>query len=404
VSEYFFHTLRSFSGLDRVDFMIIDPSLITPSNCFVEIDTKALSHNTAVFRKLAGPKRKLAAVVKSDAYGHGMIEVSKIVLKAGMDWLAVFSVEEGFALRNAGIDAPILVLGPPSPGKIAEAVKADLRLTAASLDIARMVVKECNGMGAKVHLKIETGTNRQGLRPKDLLEAASLLKNSGIEIDGAYTHFADIEDTTDHTFAESQLNTFMSRIESLGGDGFRPPILHTACSAATILFPDTYFEMVRAGIALYGLWPSSETRVSAKMLGRNDMDLRPVMSVKTRITQINVVDAGQYVGYGRSFRTTRPSRLAVVPVGYADGYDRALSNQAHVLVRGVRAPIRGRICMNLMMIDVTDIQEASTGDEVVLLGRQGKEEITAEFLAKLASSINYEIVTRIAPGAKRVTI
>jgi alanine racemase len=384
--------------------MIKDNSLTTPTNCWVEIDTKALIHNTAVFRKSVGPNRKLAAVVKSDAYGHGLIEVSKTVLKAGVDWLAVFSVEEGFLLRNANIDAPILVLGPPSPGKIAHAAKAGLRLTAASLDIARLVAMEGGGLNTKVHLKIETGTNRQGLRPQDLPKAVSLLKDGGAEIEGAYTHFADIEDTTDHSFAESQLNTFTNRIEALKAEGHSPPILHTACSAATILFPDTYFEMVRVGIALYGLWPSSETKVSAKMLGRNDMDLRPVMSVKTRLAQINEVEAGQYIGYGRSFRTTRPSRLAVVPVGYADGYDRALSNQSHVLVRGVRAPVRGRICMNLMMVDVTDIPDAARNDEVVLLGRQEKEEITAEWLAKLAGTINYEIVTRFAPSAKRVMI
>ena len=379
--------------------MQFDPSLTTFANCTVEIDQDALLHNTALFRRTAGPNRKLAAVVKSNAYGHGIIEVSRIVLNAGADQLAVFSIEEGLCLRNAGIDAPILVLGPPTPGRIGAAAAANLRLTVASPNIAQAVIAETNRIS--VHLKIETGTNRQGLRPDELSATAEFLHSAGIDIEGVYTHFADIEDTTDHTFAESQLRVFNNRCEQLANNGFKIPVRHTACSAATILFPDTHFDMLRVGISLYGLWPSRETHVSAKALGRNDMDLRPVMHVKTRISQINDVGNGEFVGYGRTFRTTRPSRIAVLPVGYADGYDRALSNRAHVLIRGVRAPIRGRICMNLMMVDVTDIPEAAPGDEAVLLGKQGREVITAEFLAEAAGTINYEIVTRMAPAAPR---
>ena len=380
--------------------MRFDTSLTAVANCTVEIDEDALLHNTALFRKMAGPNRKLTAVVKSNAYGHGMIEVSRIVLNAGADQLAVFSIEEGLCLRNADIAAPILVLGPPTPGRIGTAAEADLRLTVASPEIAEAVIAETNSIS--VHLKIETGTNRQGLHPEELPAVAARLKSAGIYIEGAYTHFADIEDTTDHTFAESQLRTFTERCEQLAAAGHEIRIRHTACSAATILFPDTYFDMLRVGISLYGLWPSRETHVSAKALGRNDMDLRPVMRIKTRISQINTVENGEFVGYGRTFRTTRHSRIAVLPMGYADGYDRALSNRAHVLIRGVRAPIRGRICMNLMMVDVTDIPEARPGDEVVLLGKQGREVITAEFLAEAAGTINYEIVTRIAPSAPRI--
>ncbi len=378
-----------------------DYSEIISSNCYVEINTDNLAHNASIFRALAGSERKLAAVVKANAYGHGMVETAKTLVNAGADWLAVFSIEEGLILRNGGIDLPILVLGPPSPGRILDAVHADLRLTAASPDTALRIAEYSRGRAA-VHLKIETGTNRQGLRSEELISTAKALADKGVFIEGAYTHFADIEDTTDHAFAETQLSAFKLAVDTLRQEGHKIPIPHTACSAAAILFPDTYFQMLRVGIALYGLWPSRETKVSAKMLGRNDMDLRPVMSAKTYVSQIHTVEKGQYVGYGRSFRTTRDTRIAVLPVGYADGYDRALSNRAHVLIRGVRAPVRGRICMNLTMVDVTDIEDAVTGDEAVLLGSQGKELITSEFLAETAGTINYEIVTRIMPHAERV--
>ncbi len=341
------------------------------------------------------------AVVKANAYGHGLVETAGIALEAGADWLGVFSVREGAALRGAGVEAPVLVLGPSSPADETAGVEADLRLTVASLETAARVAHIGRG---NVHLKVETGTHRQGLRDHELLQAASLLTEGGVAIEGAYTHFADIEDTTDHAFAELQLKRFKEQMARLGEAGVRVPLPHTACSAATILFPDTYFEMVRVGISLYGLWPSRETLVSAKALGRNAMELRPVMTWKTRISQIKSVEPGAYVGYGRTFRATRVIRLAILPVGYADGYDRRLSGSSYVLVGGMRAPVLGRICMNLMMVDITDIPGAAVGDEVVLLGCRGHEMIAAEQLASLAGTINYEIVTRAAPGAPRIVV
>jgi alanine racemase len=370
---------------------------ITDTNCWIEISRRAIEGNIAVFRSLVGQKRRLAAVVKANAYGHGMVPVARVALTAGADWLHVFSVAEGLTLRESGIDAPVLVLGPVSENDVKQAVAAGLRMTVASPKSADMV--SALGAGGTVHLKLETGTNRQGIRDTALPEVLDTLARGNVMVEGAYTHFADIEDTTDHTFAEGQLERFRHMVSAYN---FTVP--HTACSAAAILFPDTYFEMVRVGIALYGLWPSTETHVSARMLGRNALALSPVMSWKTRVAQVNEVSQGEFIGYGRTFRTTRPSRIAILPVGYADGYDRGLSNVGHVLIRGVRAPIRGRICMNLCMADVTDIPEASCGDEVVLLGRQGAEQITPETLAKLIGTINYEIVTRAAPFSPRLVV
>lgn len=374
----------------------------TMTNTWVEIDARALKSNVRVFREIVGPERVLVAVVKADAYGHGAQVVAGVALEAGADWLGVFDVAEGLALRRLGFDAPVIVLGPTREPQLAQALDAGFRLTVASLDAAEMLAGR--GAGARAHLKVETGTNRQGLDPQELTRAAEMLRGAGVEIEGVYTHFADIEDTTDHAFAEGQRRRFERALSLLGELGIEPALPHTACTAAAILFDDTHFALVRMGIGLYGLWPSKETLVSANALGRNRLGLQPVMTWKTRVAQVKSVASGQFVGYGRTFRTTRPTRLAVLPVGYADGYDRRLSGAAHVLVRGVRAPVRGRVCMNLTMVDVTDVPGAATGDEVVLLGRQGDEVVTAEDLARLAGTINYEIVTRAAPGAPRVLI
>ena len=366
-------------------------------SCWVELNRKNLAHNVGIFRTLIGDARLLAAVVKSDAYGHGMVGVARTALEAGVDWLHVFSVAEGVSLRAAGVDAPVLVLGPAFETEVAPALDAGLRLTVADAHSAKMVAEA--RIRGKVHLKLETGTNRQGLRPAEVPDVVAILSGAGVVVEGAYTHYADIEDTTDHSFANDQLERFRAAISTL-----RLTLPHTACSAAAILFPDTYFKMVRVGIALYGLWPSAETRVSAQMYGRNTLDLAPVMTWKTRVSQIKTVPAGEYIGYGRTYRCTRDSRVAILPVGYADGYPRALSNVGHVLIHGMRAPVRGRICMNLSMVDVTDIPQAAHGDEVVLLGKQGSEQVTADALAKLAGTINYEIVTRAAPGAPRIWV
>ncbi len=372
-------------------------------NCWVEINRQALEWNIGRFRTLIGPERLLMAVVKANAYGHGADNVARVAIQAGADWLGVFSVDEGLALRKAGIEAPVLVLGPPTGSQIEQAAAAFLRLSATSKEAAEEIASIAP-KGTQVHLKLETGTNRQGLIENEFPDAIQSLKLKGIEIEGAYTHFADIEDTTDHSFAEGQLAKFNALLKSLQEKGVSVSLPHTACSAATILFTSTYFKMVRVGISLYGLWPSRETQVSAKSLGRNAIDLRPVMTWKTRITQIKSVKSGEFIGYGRTYRTTRQSQIAVLPIGYADGYDRRLSGAAHVLVRGIRAPVRGRICMNLTMVDVTDVPNPAPGDEVVLLGRQGNETVGAEDLARHAGTINYEIVTRIAPHAARIVV
>jgi len=371
---------------------------------WVEVSESALAHNTSVFRSLVPAHKKLVAVVKGNAYGHGMLETSRIALGSGADWLGVFSPREGLALRDAGVDAPIIVLGPTNRALLDRALRADLRLTLTSLEgIRELCAVESRG-SALVHLKLETGTNRQGIGERDMAPAIAALREARVEVEGAFTHFADIEDTTDHAFAQGQLDRFEQLLERLRGAGLPIPMPHTACTAATILFPETYMSMVRVGIGLYGLWPSRETRVSAQSLKRNELGLRPAMTWKARISQIKDVPSGDYVGYGRTYRTTRASRIGVIPVGYVDGFDRALSNSAHVLVRGTRAPVVGRVCMNLTMVDLTDIPDAHAGEVAVLLGAQGDEVISADDLARISGTINYEVVTRAAAGAPRIVV
>ena len=225
-----------------------------------------------------------------------------------------------------------------------------------------------------------------------------------LELEGITTHFANIEDTTDHTFAEGQIEAF-ARVEQTLRQGWgAAPLRHTACSAAAILLTRTHMDLARVGISLYGLWPSRETYVSCLEIGKPALSLHPVMTWKTRVAQVKEVPEGGYVGYGCTFRATRASRIAVLPVGYHEGYDRGLSNCAHVIVRGKRAPVRGRVCMNMTMIDITDVPGVALEDEVVLLGNQGEEVISADQLATWCGTINYEIVSRIHPSLPRVLV
>jgi alanine racemase len=256
-----------------------------------------------------------------------------------------------------------------------------------------------------VHLKLETGTQRQGIAAQDVPRFVSrIASSSGLVLEGLTTHFANIEDTTDHGFALTQIERFGQAAAELAEAGVRVPVRHAACSAAAILFARTHLDLVRIGISLYGLWPSRETYVACLERGKPTLELRPALTWKTRVAQVKQVPEGSFVGYGCTHRTTRDSRIAVLPVGYHEGYDRGLSGLSHVLIRGRRAPLRGRVCMNMLMVDVTDIPGVALEDEVVLLGRQGEERVAAEQLAAWCGTIAYEIVSRIHPDLPRVVV
>ena len=373
-----------------------------------EVDRGALEHNIGELRAIVGDGSAVAPVVKANAYGHGLEIAARAFLAAGADWLCVNALYEARRLRGLGLDVPIYVMGHVGPDGAREAVELGCDMVvydSATVDAAAAAAGEIGRGPARLHLKLETGNNRQGLRDDPALDLARRIHaQDHAHLAGLATHFADVEDTTDHTFARQQRRAFRDFVERLGAAGIRAERLHVSNSAATILWPEVHMDLVRAGIACYGMWPSTESYVSAVVAGRERCDLRPALTWKSRIAQIRPTPAGEYVGYGRTYRTTHPTSLAVVPVGYYDGYCRSLSNLAHVLVRGSRAPVRGRVCMNMIMIDTTHIPDARAGDEVVLLGRQGDEQVTAEQMAGWADTINYEITTRINERIPRIEI
>ncbi|HEX4824598.1 MAG TPA: alanine racemase [Candidatus Polarisedimenticolaceae bacterium] len=374
---------------------------------WVEVDAAALTNNVAEFRRRLGTGPKFGAVVKSNAYGHGMREVAGIVESAGADWLCVNNIDEGVALRATGTKLPILIMGYVELASLHAVVENQLDPivyndeTLDKLEALAAAARKKIG----VHVKVETGTHRQGVLERDVPAFVKRIqKSNALTLAGVSTHFANIEDTTDHGFAEQQIAAYTRILESISVIGAWPLLRHSACSAAVLLFNRTHLDLARVGISLYGLWPSKETYVSCLERGKASLDLKPVLTWKTRIAQVKDVPEGGYVGYGLTWRATRPTRIAVLPVGYYEGFNRELSGLAHVLVRGKRAPIRGRICMNMCMVDVTDIPSASLEDEVVLLGKQGDEKLTAEQLAAWCGTISYEIVSRIHPSLPRVLV
>lgn len=374
----------------------------------VEISREALTNNIRTFRSLVGDKI-LCPCVKANAYGHGLVECSRIFLEAGADWLSVNSLYEAVTLRDAGIDSPIYVLGYIPLDFLKKAVDLDLRMVVYN----RETVEKLGGIGKKVriHLKVETGNNRQGIDIDKLVDFAKFANGfENIELEGLSTHFANIEDTTNHDFAGKQLVRFIEACKILDIAGIKIPIRHCANSAATILFPETHFELVRVGIAAYGMWPSNETYVSFVQKQREDssplrdLSLKPAFKWTSKIVQLKDISEGEYIGYGCTYRTTRKTRVAVIGTGYYDGYDRGVSNKAHVVVNGKRAPVLGRVCMNLIMADVSDVPAVSVEDDVVLIGTDGEETVSAELFAGWAGTINYEVTSRVNDRIPRIVV
>jgi len=370
---------------------------------WVELDRAAPEHNLRQLRAGAAPGVIACAVIKSNAYGHGAAEIASLLPSA--EWFGVNSLQEGLELRSKGITRPILLLGHVGLEELPAAVEADLQLTVYNRETLERLHSSSLPRPASVHVKVDTGTSRQGVLPGELEDFLRLVsKSRNVSLQGISTHFANIEDTLNHEYAEMQISRFSSALEVVDRTVGRPPFVHAACTAAALLFNSTHFTMLRSGIGLYGLWPSRETFLAARERGGAVADFHPVLAWKTRVVQVKTIPEGTYVGYGCSYRTTRKTVLGVLPVGYADGYDRALGNRAHVLVRGRRAPVLGRICMNLCMVDLTDVPGARLEEEVVLLGTSGEERISAETLAEWSGTINYEVVTRISPLLPRKVV
>ena len=366
-----------------------------------EIDLSQLSRNVRYFKNLIGPSRILAIPVKANGYGHDGVLAGKAFLDGGADWLCVHSIQEAETLRKAGVSAPIHLVGPVPLPSISKLSALDVSMVVYTHETVDALI--AHAVRVRVHLKVETGNNRQGVDGATCLDLARRIQaGPTLLLEGICTHFSDIEDTTDHGFARAQITRFESVVNKLNTENIQIKLRHVANTAATLLWSDLPYELLRVGIGAYGLWPSKETRIATLIAGHTVPKLSPALTWKSQVSQVKALNEGEYVGYGRTFRTTHPSRIAVLPVGYFDGYDRKASNRGFVLCRGKRAPVVGRVCMNMTMIDVTHIEGASIGDEVVLLGGQGSERISAEDMAGWTGTINYEVISRIGSHVPRV--
>lgn len=368
---------------------------------WAEINLDAIEANIRNIKSFIGEKCELIAVVKANAYGHGAIPVAQVALEAGASRLAVARASEGIKLRQTGIEAPILVMNYIPLAEIPQAVRYNLTPTLITLEQARAFSQEALKVGRKwpVHIKVDTGMGRFGLLPEEVMDFVRAVASlPGLTLEGFYTHFSVADelnpDSTNYTLRQFEI--FMELSEKLEKAGFHFPLRHVCNSAATIRFPSMHLEAVRVGIILYGLRPSEE--IEPPFL------LSPALSLKARVARVRVLPANFPVSYGRTYVTTRPTPVALVPVGYGDGYHRLISNRGFVLIKGVRVPIIGRICMDQFVVDVSEVDGVREEDEVVLIGEQGGERISAEEVARWAETINYEVVASLTSRLPRVYI
>jgi len=363
---------------------------------WAEIDLDALAHNARELKRRAGGQAELIAVVKANAYGHGVVTVARSALEAAATRLAVVRTLEGVQLRRAGIEAPILLMGYTLPSEAETIVRWRLTPTVNTWPQAEALsaAAVARGQPLPVHIKADTGMGRFGLLPEEVLPfAQALVQLPGLQLEGFYTHFS-VADAADKTYTRCQFDIYRRLLARLDDAGLSIPLRHVANSAATLDLPEMALDGVRCGIALYGLRPSVEVEPT--------VPLRPVMSLKSRVARVRTLPAGSSVSYGRTYTTTQPTPVALVPAGYGDGYHRLLSNRGSVLIHGRRAPIAGRVCMDQFVVDVSDIPGVRQDDEVVLFGRQGEAEITADEVAGWAETINYEVTTGILPRVTRI--
>ena len=374
-----------------------------------EIDLKAIANNIKELRRITHPDARLMGVVKANGYGHGAIEVAQCALQNGAEILGVARIEEGVQIREAGIEVPILIFGYTLPELAIDLLEYDLTQTVYTYASAQTLSRTAAALKKKIriHLKVDTGMGRLGLLPQNFQldnsaaidtdaveETLAIAGLDGLELEGIFTHFATA-DSADKTYAEDQLDLFMNFLNRLRKAGLEPPVRHAANSAALIDIPQSHLDLVRPGIATYGLYPSDE-------VNKRHVSLKPAMALKARIIQLKKVPAGFKVSYGTSHETRKPTTIATIPIGYADGLNRLLSSRGQMLVHEQRAPIIGRVCMDLTMLDVGHIDNIQMGDEVAVFGRQGSASITVDEVASSLNTINYEIVSTITARVPRV--
>ena len=377
---------------------------------WAEIDLNAYAHNIKELRRITHSDASLMAVVKANGYGHGSIQVAREALQNGAQWLGVARFNEAVELRKAGLEAPLLILGYTPADLAQKLIEYDLTQTVYSYSNAEIFSSKASKLGKKisVHIKVDSGMGRLGLvtnalvpqktireaNPNPIDVINKITKLTGLDVQGIFTHFATA-DSADKSYANQQLEIFLDFLHELHHAGLQPPIRHAANSAALINMPGSHLVMVRPGIATYGLNPSNE-------VSKNKLTLKPVMTLKSRIIHLKKVSAGFNVSYGITYQTDKPTTIATVPVGYADGFNRLFSSCGRMLVHGQKVPIIGRVCMDLTMLDVGHIPDLEIEDEVVVFGRQENATIAADDLASQLNTINYEIVSTIMPRVSRI--
>jgi alanine racemase len=373
---------------------VISISTVLPT--YATVNLTALAHNLSCIKRYLSPGCEVMAIVKANAYGHGAVETAQALTRQGIERFAVASLDEGIALRQAGLSASIVVLGALFEEQVSDLVAHRLTPVVSDGRILPTLAKAARSHPTSypIHLKVETGMGRLGFSPEDLL---SFLDNpilrSPFQVEGMMTHLADA-DGADSDFTERQLGTFRAMLEQIRQRGLSIPLVHMANSAAIVRFPDAHFSLVRPGIMLYGYHTLPATIPAP--------DLTPVLSLRTTIVQLRTIPRGRTVSYNGTFVAQRPTRIAVLPIGYADGYSRRLSHRGSVLIQGRRAPIVGLVCMDMIMVDVTDLAPVQVGEAVTLIGQQGQESIWADEVADWIGTIPYEVLCGIGSRVPRL--
>ncbi len=368
-------------------------SLLRP--VWAQIDLSAIAANVEALSDLLQPPTLLMAVVKANGYGHGAVQVARVALSSGAQRLGVAILDEALELRSAAIGAPIQLFQETPAQAARQVVDADLIPTVVSFELAQALSAAAveRGKTVKVHVKVDTGMHRLGIPPEQAVGfVAACRELAGLEVEGVYTHFA-VAECPHGEATVLQKQTFDEVLAALENEGILPPLRHAANSAATILTPESHYDMVRCGIAVYGLHPADTTR--------DAVSLRPALSLRARISALRRIEAGEGVSYGHTFKAEGPTRIATVPIGYADGYTRRLSNKASVLVDGRELPVVGNICMDQLLVDAGEA-EVAVDDEVTLIGKSGRRAVTADEIARLTGTINYEVVCAISPRVPRL--
>ncbi len=362
---------------------------------WIEISKSKLKHNIQTIHSLIGSRVLLMPCIKANAYGHGIREMAHLFIENGADWLTVHSIKEAEVLRKAGITQPILVMGYIQKSDLIKVNTLDVRVFISDFSTAETLsqIAQKTDKQIPIHVKVDTGMSRLGVldsQAKDFIIKVKGLK--GLIIEGLVTHFATVDDFDNREEFKQQFDRFQSLLQELKNEKIQIPLIHCANSSAILLHPETYFDMVRPGLALYGYYDNKKIE---EYCHQKNINLLPILTFKTKVALVKEIPAGRGVSYSHLFKTTKPLKVAVVPVGYYDGIDTRLNNKGFVLIKGKKARILGRVCMNMIIVDVNNIPNVQKEDEVTIIGEQGKEKISADEIADLTGMINYEVLTRL---------